>query len=298
MIIFQTYTPSPPLSTYVEYLWRREVSAQPHQLERMVPLGRSGLTIDLGGDGLRVSDPHSPDPSRIYTFRESVFCSAHAKWFLLDAGRNVARMGVYFKPGGAYPFFGQAVGELHGADVPLEALWGLSAANELRERLYAERTPEARFQTLERLLLARLTYNTQNPRHNGARHPAVAVALDALRASSRPGTIARLVDQSGLSHRHFIAVFRREVGMSPKRFCRLRRFLDAAHYAWETDRVDQINWAEVALAYGYYDQSHLVNDFGEFAGVSPTAYIRLRDPGTFHRLPFARTEGGALQVPA
>jgi transcriptional regulator GlxA family with amidase domain len=207
-------------------------------------------------------------------------------------------MGVYFKSGGAYPFFGQATGELHGADVPLEALWGRSAANELRERLYAERTPEARFHTLEGLLLARIRLNTQNARHTVARHPAVAFAVDALRASPRPGTIAQLVDQSGLSHRQFIAVFRREVGISPKRFYRLRRFLDAAHRAWEADRVDQLDWAAVALACGYFDQSHLVNDFREFAGVSPTTYLRLRDPDTFHRLPFALTEGSTLQASA
>jgi len=299
LITFQTnyiYIPAPPLSAYVERFWLREARGQPYARERMVPLGRPGLTIDLGGDELCIGDPYDPNPRRMHTFGESVFYGAHTWWYLAEAGQHVTRLGVLFKPGGASPFFGPSAGELHGMHVPLEALWGRSAADELRQRLYAEQTPEARFQRLERVLLACITRNTM---HNATklftRHPAVAVALDALRASPRPGTIAQVVNQSGLSHRQFIAVFRREVGMSPKRFHRLRRFLDVAYRAWETDHVE---WAAMAMAYGYYDQSHLVNDFREFAGVSPTAYLRARDPSSPHRLAVAPTEGSDLQTSA
>ena len=33
------------------------------------------------------------------------------------------------------------------------------------------------------------------------------------------------------------------------------------------------DWAELALDYGYYDQSHLTHDFKEFAGLTPHAYL-------------------------
>lgn len=290
MTTLHTYRPSLPLSAFVERFVLHEDRSQPHPQERALPAGRPGLMIDLGGDGIRVTDQQNPNPHRMQTFCESVFYGAHTRWYLVEAGRHVSRMGVHFKPGGAHPFFGPVAGELHGRHVPLDALWSRTSAEELRERLFAEATPMARFQTLEQGLLAHLTHN-----HTCARHPTVAAALDALRADPRPQTITQVVNQSGLSHRHFIAVFRHAVGMSPKRFYRLRRFLAVVRHTQDTD---QINWADVALACGYYDQSHLIHDFREFAGVSPATYLHDRDARFPTYLPFVPAEVNDLQASA
>ena len=71
--------------------------------------------------------------------------------------------------------------------------------------------------------------------------------------------------------------------MTPKRYCRLRRFLAVVN---RTTRLDQINWAELALASGYADQPHLVREFHEFAGVSPAVYLRAREASNPNYLPY------------
>ena len=51
--------------------------------------------------------------------------------------------------------------------------------------------------------------------------------------------------------------------MPPKLFGRLQRFQRAVAVVQEAPSVD---WAQLAVRCGYYDQSHLIRDFGEFSG--------------------------------
>lgn len=272
---FRTYTPAAPLSAYVDFFWLHEDNAQPYALERALPTGKPALWIELGGDGLQVATRQ--DPHRMTTFRTSTLLGANSQWSIIAAGRQVSRMGVLFKPSGAAAFFAPPASELHDAHIPLDALWGDTAAAEFRERLLTETTPAARFHQLERALLARLT-------RLPPLRPVVTFAVGALLAAPQARTIAQVVDQSGLSHQQLIRVFRQEVGMTPKRFGRVRRFQEAL------DRLGsgrQVNWTEIALACGYADQPHLTREFQEFAGVSPTAYLRERDARFPTYLPYA-----------
>jgi AraC-like DNA-binding protein len=77
----------------------------------------------------------------------------------------------------------------------------------------------------------------------------------------------------GYSPKGFIRRFKADVGVSPKRFCRLLRFqraLAAAHVG------RAFNWGELALGCGYFDQAHFIHEFRAFSGVTPTAYSAAR----------------------
>jgi AraC-like DNA-binding protein len=58
--------------------------------------------------------------------------------------------------------------------------------------------------------------------------------------------------------------------VSPKTFHRVRRF---QHILTRLRRVGQVDWADLALACGYYDQAHLSHDFRQIAGMTPSAYL-------------------------
>jgi AraC-like DNA-binding protein len=200
----------------------------------------------------------------------ALFNGADTRYIFDAVDYPVYRMGVDFKPGGAYPFIGPPAGELRDAHLPLEALWGIRAVDDLRERLMYTQTAAERCQILEEVLRAQLVRPL-------AHHPAVTLALRAFAAAPRGPTIAQVADQLGLSHTRFTAVFRNEVGLSPKQYCRVRRFYRVVARTWDEERPD---WAQVALACGYYDQAHLCRDFQLFAGVSPGVFLRDREGAT------------------
>jgi methylphosphotriester-DNA--protein-cysteine methyltransferase len=59
------------------------------------------------------------------------------------------------------------------------------------------------------------------------------------------------------------------VGISPKLFGRMQRF-QRVFWAVEGTTSD---WIDVAVHCGYYDRAHLIRDFREFAGKTPTALL-------------------------
>ena len=72
-----------------------------------------------------------------------------------------------------------------------------------------------------------------------------------------------LAGHAGLSTRHLRRVFLEQTGLSPKMFCRVVRFRALVHHV-----VGSKNWAGLALDHGYYDQSHLANEFKELSGIT------------------------------
>jgi len=79
--------------------------------------------------------------------------------------------------------------------------------------------------------------------------------------------------QIGLSSRRFIEIFRNQVGLTPKLYCRIRRF---QRVLAAIDDASDVDWTGVALKCGYFDQAHFIHDFRAFSGVSPTMYLRHR----------------------
>ena len=100
---------------------------------------------------------------------------------------------------------------------------------------------------------------------------AVSMALETF---DRTGGAARVHDVScrlGLSQRRFIQLFAAEVGLTPKLYCRIRRFQRARELVRNVEAPD---WTRVAFDCGYFDQSHLIRDFHAFSGLSPESYLR------------------------
>jgi len=263
---FRAYTPPAPLSDFVEKFWLCEGDAPPHAAERRLPTGTAQLVISLGEEPLRVSRT-----SRYESYRGAAISGPHSVPFLIHTASQASLLGVAFRPGGVFPFFGLPAGEIQDAHVSLDALWG-GAAEHLRERLLAAATPEARFLILEHALLARLVPVAQ-------RHPAVAFALREFRAAPHTRPVAHMAEHVGLSQRRFIQVFREEVGLTPKLFCRVRRFQRALR---RIGPRQSIAWARLASDCGYFDQSHLIRDFRAFSGLTPTAYLARRSEHQNH----------------
>jgi len=238
--------PAPPLSEFVERLWMFDCNSPAHARERLLPMGTVELVINLRQDS----------PFRF------VVAGPYSEWTILETHDTRSVIGVHFKPGGAFPFLTVPAGELHNRDVSLDQLWGAARACELRERILAAGNVQAKFAVLERgLLRAARSFD---------RHRAVRFALEQFRRPTR--SVANVADRLGLSQRTFIERFRDEVGLTPKLYCRVRRFQDVVK---RIHGLREVDWTDVALSCGYFDQAHFINDFRAFSGMTPGNYLRV-----------------------
>lgn len=175
--------------------------------------------------------------------------------------------GISFQPGGFAGLFRERADLFFDQSVALDDVWvGCRVSDRLREVL----TPVEKLQTLQ-LLLTPLF-------HQGARRSELAEhAIHFFQSEAL--SVAKCARSAGVSERWLSRVFREQVGMGPKMWCRIRRFqtaLRALHNGAD------VRWAELALCCGYYDQSHFANDFREFSGINPTTYSARRGPWQNH----------------
>ena len=255
--------PGPPLDRYIEtYWWSQRVRAV-DRAEHSLPTGTVSMVFALHEQPIHC-EPAGALVSSLHWCRGIVHGPQwrHFKTASKPAGTT---MGISFRPGMAGAILGVPVAELAGQHVAVESPWG-ARGNWLREQLLEATSPTAAFRILDTAFLARLTC----PR---TIHPAVELALEYPWPDGVPRRVADIQRATGYSPRHFIALFRAAIGLTPKHYYRIQR-LSRALQGLATSRHD--NLAQVASLAGYADQSHMTRDFVELAGITPTEY-RPRD---------------------
>ena len=265
----QTFTHSSPIGHWSVSVWRTHPrladivtsmwfgeGRTAYQRDRILPSGQSQLLINLGPPQYRVE----PGPPEVRVpFVDVWYSGLHQGPIDTEAPHGNALLGVAFTARGGFPWLGERMDGLSDRIIALADALG-DGALRLRERLLNTASLEARFLGVERWLLARL-----KPR--AIIHPAVRWAVDKLAASGGRVPIEELAIQTGFTRKHLGNLFRQQVGLSPKSLARVHRFRGALQLL---DRANgQVPWAELAEQCGFYDQSHLINEFRRFTGFSP-----------------------------
>lgn len=121
---------------------------------------------------------------------------------------------------------------------------------------------DALIQELDHLLLGCLRQNTPPP--------FFEECVRMLRASQGMVSLRELSRQSDYSARHLNRTFHDYLGMSGKKFSGLLR----VNHAIRNIKEPGVSLTELALASGFYDQSHFIHVFRSVCGVTPTVYLQ------------------------
>ncbi len=180
---------------------------------------------------------------------------------LFKTATGVARaVTVELQPGWTMAVLGVPASSLVDRHVSLDELWGRAGA-QLRDELLAMPDASAVVARLSQIFTPRLASSSARL----ARRAVQLLEHDVDR-------VAHVAADLGVTTRHLRRVFAESVGIGPKDFARCVRLGRAVRRAGTAD------WGRVAADTGYYDQAHLIADFHDLVGVTPSAYARRAVP--------------------
>jgi AraC-like DNA-binding protein len=248
---------SPALSPFVTGLHHLESESESAPtLERILPGGQVHLMVNLHEDEFRIYD--GVDCSTVWRSRGAVLEGPSSKARVIDTGLQRNLICVDFTLGGAAAFFRPPISDARDGLVELDQLWGRDGSV-LRERLLEAPTPAEKLRVLDAVLVEHFV-------HRDAPDPAIDRAASLL---ERGASIAAVASHVGVLSKTLTRRFHASVGLTPKRYSRVRRLQRVLGAIRDPRDVD---WCETAVTHGYADQAHLVHDFRELTGITPTAY--------------------------
>ena len=274
---YRELRPPASLRPFVKCIWTLQGASEEAAPQRIMPDGSVELVLHFSGTFRR----HEPDGTMVEQPRALVVGIVD-RWLMLESRGAIDLLGVRFRPGAVRGVLGVAQADLAGnchdlSSLRIDSLDGLLAE--------ANGDPERRVAiVIDRLARAAATATPP--------HPTILHTARQIVATAGKAPIQGIAAGAGWSLRHLERQFRREVGVTAKEFARLSRFHGVVV---RLKRGQPPRWSRLAVQAGYHDQSHLVRDFREFGGTTPTAFWRETHPlsDLFHTaVDFLQDEAG------
>lgn len=257
-MVLRTFQPSPLLRAYVSTIWDYEdllsgdgamLSILPDTATYLCFLYADLLTTEHKG--------------RIYTTRSGLAGFQSFRSDLGGAGK-VSGVSARLTPWGLNVFRRGIVRDCSERRVDCRDIFSKYAIEAVEEQLSVTKSARNRVQCVERFLLSHMNRDHEDL--------LIQSACRELDKSHGNHPIASLARSFGLSERSLERRFHIHVGTTPKKYARIVRLRSTIF-----QRHKLSSWAEVAYASGYYDQSHMINEFQELYGLPPdTIYPQMK----------------------
>lgn len=189
---------------------------------------------------------------------QSFIVSRMSRYMEVQNHGRTGCIAICFHPGAATHFFKTSMNELSDTVTALNDLWK-DVAKEMEERIGEAHSNEERVDIVQQYLVKQLAKNNKKDKQ---------VENWLWQVNLYKGTISvkELSKKVNISERQLGRRFNQLVGLSPKEFTRVTRFIHSLTYLKQNPHT---SLTDVAHESGYYDQAHFIHDCREYAGCTP-----------------------------
>lgn len=256
--------PSAVLSPYVKQYWGLEncLAYGQRHVQRIVPNGMMELTFY-----------HADKPgilNHTQQVMEQTVISGHctSPYDLVITG-NLSMFSVAFNPLGASMFFNVPMKEFFGCIVPARFVWRKELGR--LESLLAESNDFThKVRLAEEFLIKQLSHKADDFGQQRMKQ-----SIELINSNKGIVEVETLAAAACWSRKQYERHFQDIIGTSPKQFMRIVRFQNALHY--KANHPDT-SLTELAHEIGFFDQSHMINEFKDLSGRTPGQYFAECEP--------------------
>jgi AraC-like DNA-binding protein len=169
---------------------------------------------------------------------------------------------VRFYPNAFYQLFG--VDTRYFRNNPVSAFKGIAEHGGFSiEEFFKSNSIEERIAFIERYV--------QDSSQEIATPEVLLKTMDYIQKTKGNSTVRKLSDDAGVSYKWLERSFVKNIGLLPKEYIQLQRFIHAYLELVGTKAVDLM---EIAITNGYYDANHFLKDFKVYTGKTPLEYLK------------------------
>jgi AraC-like DNA-binding protein len=252
-LLYREVPVPPELAASVLGIWRLQGHCEDALPHVVLPDGCLSLMLNFGA-------PLAPAPSSAAVERGHGLLGEIRRPLRVMARGTVDLVGVRLVPGASLALTRVPLAEL------VDGVAGEAVLTSMLGRLLRTLESAAPGDRIP-LLLAGLQAVSRRPESKRTAHAALHAAVASIYRAQGNVRVDALAASLGASRRTLERLFRQQLGFSPKSLCDVLRFQSAVRIAQVSGAG---NWADIACAAGYFDQSHLIRDYRRFAGATPT----------------------------
>lgn len=190
-------------------------------------------------------------------YKGSIISARMSRPMDIQMRKGAGCLAICFYPGMAYRFFHFPMQMLSDKNAALSDIWkGL--ADEIEDKLASARNNDTRVFIVQNYLLRQLT--------RGKNDLQMARCLQQVQCTAGLVSVTKLTNDTGISQRHLSRKFQQYIGLSPKEYLRVYRFIQSLSHL---KKYPLHSLTEIACKSGYYDQAHFNHDFKTYAGCTP-----------------------------
>lgn len=266
LINSKTFIPHKALQPYIFHYSILSINTMNyHQLQiKTFPFALVSINLGLHNSKLKVHNSES-NISTIHTSSVMGIFPIDSPTYLSPVQNNSNAIGIVLTHLGVNRLLGLPLKELYMVNINLESLFG-NSFNLLVEQLENQPNEVDMINCIDSYFIRRL--NTTKKAYD----PIVSMLIHNISSPDGVITVRELAGKMNMHVRTLERKFAQNVGLSPKEFLRLTRFIKLKHYLANTPHL---HWAELILKCGFYDQSHLDHEINKVTNMSARDFIQL-----------------------